>query len=243
MAKARIEIPGEPIAWKRPVDKSYGGKHWRFDSQKQEKEVVRSRLHLEYGKNRARWSLFGDREAIAIHLTFYLPINRSDSHGAVNAKLWDIQAANEKPDADNLAKFYLDCINGIFWSDDKRVNELHVKKKYSEKPRTIIEIMTKNNLNLPPNIEGILSVFGPNELKEFAKHVKRMSYLTEEAIEDSLGKDDREAHGRWLAWTALLLSKFAIEHADNLKKILKYKDLDQDIKEMQLEVVNEKERH
>jgi len=239
MAKARIEIPGDPIGWKRPANKTYGNKHWRFDSQKKEKEVVRSHLHIAYGKNRAQWSLFGDREAIAINLTFYLPINRSDSQGAANAKLWGFQPANEKPDADNLAKFYLDCINGIFWSDDKRVNELHVKKKYSEKPRTIIEIMTKNNLNLPPNIEGILSVFGPNELKEFAKHVKRLSYLTEANVLEGMEEGERSTHERWLAWTAVLLSKFAEEHADNLKKILKYKDLDKEIKEMQLEVINE----
>lgn len=239
MAEARIEIPGDPIGWKRPADKSYGGKHWRFDSQKKEKEVVRSYLHQVYGKKRAEWSLFGDREAIAIWLTFYLPINRSDSQGAVNAKLWGIQAANEKPDADNLAKFYLDCINDIFWSDDKRVNELHVKKKYSEKPRTIIEIMTKNNLNLPPNIEGILSVFGPNELKEFARHVKRLSYLTEKEIDDSMGRSEKSTQERWLAWTAMLLSKFAQAHADNLKKILKYKDLEKEIKEMQIEVQND----
>lgn len=239
MAKARIEIPGDPIGWKRPADKSYGNKHWRFDSQKKEKEIVRSHLHYAFGKIRAQWSLFGDREAIAISLTFYLPLNRSDSQWAVNAKLWGIQPANEKPDADNLAKFYLDCINGIFWSDDKRVNELHVKKQYSEKPRTIIEIMTKNNLNLPPNVEGILSVFGPNELKEFARHVKRLSYLSEKEIEDSLERGEKSNQERWLAWTALLLSRFAEAHADNLKKILKYKDLVKELKEMQLEVIDE----
>jgi Holliday junction resolvase RusA-like endonuclease len=37
-----------------------------------------------------------------------------------------------KPDADNIAKFYLDCMNGLVYEDDNQVASLHVEKVYAE---------------------------------------------------------------------------------------------------------------
>ena len=45
------------------------------------------------------------------------------------------------PDADNLAKILLDCMNGMFYDDDKQVVELNCIKRYidqDEQPKTIV---------------------------------------------------------------------------------------------------------
>ena len=46
----------------------------------------------------------------------------------------------KKPDADNIAKHLLDCFNEIFWTDDKNIVGLMVRKFYSESPRWEVEI-------------------------------------------------------------------------------------------------------
>jgi Holliday junction resolvase RusA-like endonuclease len=37
----------------------------------------------------------------------------------------------KKPDIDNIAKTYLDAMNGVIFVDDTQVIDLHVKKLYS----------------------------------------------------------------------------------------------------------------
>lgn len=49
-----------------------------------------------------------------------------------------------KPDADNLAKHALDCMQGLFFKDDKQVVRLSVEKFYSDRPRWEIEIKERS---------------------------------------------------------------------------------------------------
>ncbi|MDR2209373.1 MAG: RusA family crossover junction endodeoxyribonuclease [Azoarcus sp.] len=45
-----------------------------------------------------------------------------------------------KPDADNVAKAVLDAINGICYADDSQVVTLHIEKRYSATPLTVVRI-------------------------------------------------------------------------------------------------------
>lgn len=40
----------------------------------------------------------------------------------------------KKPDADNIAKVICDALNGIAYRDDTQVINLHIRKRYAEKP-------------------------------------------------------------------------------------------------------------
>lgn len=75
-----------------------------------------------------------------VSLAFYLPIPKSDSKRQKKAKLEGLLKPTTKPDLDNLEKFILDAMNGIFFADDKQVVKLASEKIYSEQPRTEIEI-------------------------------------------------------------------------------------------------------
>lgn len=53
---------------------------------------------------------------------------------------------SQRPDADNLLKFVLDSLTGVFWKDDNLIYKITVWKLYNEKPRTEIFIQTDTNI-------------------------------------------------------------------------------------------------
>ena len=58
--------------------------------------------------------------------------------------LANIEKPTKKPDIDNIAKCFLDAMNGIVYLDDKQVVSLHITKVYSETPA--VEVMVKEDL-------------------------------------------------------------------------------------------------
>lgn len=50
----------------------------------------------------------------------------------------------KKPDIDNVAKCFLDAMNGIVYLDDKQVVSLHVTKEYAITPA--VDVMVKEDL-------------------------------------------------------------------------------------------------
>jgi Holliday junction resolvase RusA-like endonuclease len=53
-----------------------------------------------------------------------------------------------KPDCDNIAKFYLDVLNGIAYDDDRQVSCLWCRKIYSDNPRVEIQILSVDDLGI-----------------------------------------------------------------------------------------------
>jgi Holliday junction resolvase RusA-like endonuclease len=58
--------------------------------------------------------------------------------------LANIERPTKKPDIDNIAKCFLDAMNGIVYLDDKQVVSLHITKVYAETPA--VEVMVKEEL-------------------------------------------------------------------------------------------------
>ena len=50
-----------------------------------------------------------------------------------------------RPDVDNLAKFYLDAMQGTFYKDDSQVVSLRANKLYGEKHYVMIKIIPSKN--------------------------------------------------------------------------------------------------
>ena len=227
----KIIIEGDPIAWKRPSQGRKGIHVWRYDSQKEDKERFQWLMQAQWNNafdnptstiaEEARSVALAD--VLAVNLTFLFKPNKSDSERLKNAKAWGIIPHKEKPDWDNLAKFVMDCGNGLLWSDDKIVNCSVVRKDYSNKPRTIIEIMTKENLNTDSKTRKILEVFGPEKLNQFVEDVKKFDYLSKASIADHSGEGCGLAKGEWQSRAAMLLAEFAEKHSPALHLINKYK--------------------
>lgn len=170
--------------------------------------------------------------------TFIFPINKSEALTHRNAKLWGFQSHNTKPDIDNLEKLYSDCAKGIFWSDDSQISICHSKKLYSEKARTEIEIMVKEDLKLSPNVEAVFLVFGPEKLQEFRddlyKFLKDCPAIYDLKGESSLF-DDREKESNFKS-LASLLTEFSAKYCKDLKKIEKIKIEDCDEQDVVKEI-------
>ncbi len=50
------------------------------------------------------------------------------------------RAHTQKPDADNIAKAICDALNGIAWTDDAQVAELHITKRWRWRADTRVRI-------------------------------------------------------------------------------------------------------
>ena len=81
--------------------------------------------------------------AIRIDVHTFFP--RPASHYGTGRNSGKLKASaplyySKKPDRDNLDKFLLDSMNGIFFKDDAQVCDGPVTKQYSTRPRTVIRI-------------------------------------------------------------------------------------------------------
>lgn len=131
--KFTINIKPEPQA--RPRFSSRGSFVQTYDppkSKKYKKKVI------EIAKQYAPSSPISN--PIRMGIVFYVPIPKSKS------KVWRQRAIAGKeypavrPDIDNYAKAILDALNGIIFSDDGKIVELQIFKRYSDFPRTEIII-------------------------------------------------------------------------------------------------------
>lgn len=134
-------LEGEPIAQSRHKDKMRKGKIWRYDELAGHKQIERLRL----AKFAVNDPYIAYKDYYHVNLTFYFEIPRSDSKKIRALKLANIITHNVKPDFDNCEKFIVDCMTGVFFSDDKKIVKSQSEKRWSEKGYVEIEIYGFNH--------------------------------------------------------------------------------------------------
>ncbi len=87
---------------------------------------------------RAKGYLKAPDGPIAVKMSAYMPKPKSWSQKRL--KEAEGMYHTNKPDCDNLAKFYLDVLSGIAYTDDKQVSVLNFKKIYADIPRIEINL-------------------------------------------------------------------------------------------------------
>ena len=80
---------------------------------------------------------------LRVDITFYFA--RPKSHYRTGKHAGELKLNipawhTKRPDRDNLDKFVLDALDGIFWYDDSIICDGRLRKVYSDRPRTEIEI-------------------------------------------------------------------------------------------------------
>ncbi len=78
---------------------------------------------------------------VSVFLYVRLPIPQSYPKKRKEACLNGSEMPCKKPDIDNIAKTYLDAMNGVIFVDDIQVIDLHVKKVYAEKAGVDVMVM------------------------------------------------------------------------------------------------------
>lgn len=78
--------------------------------------------------------------ALEIEIYFYRQVQKSLSKKECARRLSGEHRPTVKPDLDNYIKSALDGLNGILWTDDARIVNLHAHKYYSDRPRIEITV-------------------------------------------------------------------------------------------------------
>ena len=78
--------------------------------------------------------------ALEVEISFYRPVQKSLSKKERARRLSGEHRPTVKPDLDNYIKSTLDALNGILWTDDARIVDLHAHKYYSDRPRIEITV-------------------------------------------------------------------------------------------------------
>ena len=140
----KITLQCIPIAKARHRSCVRMGNIMQYDVQKKEKDDVKFQL----GNALARAIHDGDKEAsrisearsIFLKFKFYVPIPQSFSRKKRVRAEEGIDFPSVKPDVDNYIKFYMDCMNGTIYEDDKQVISVSGVKMYSNNTRVEIDV-------------------------------------------------------------------------------------------------------
>jgi len=189
-----IEIPGIPIAKIRARYRVRGGFAQTYDPQEKLKKGVIAFLQ------KYKPDSFGDKYSVI--LDFYLPYP-SVSKKEKNLISWGIQKKPSRKDIDNLAKFYLDCANGILFPDDNMIVKLSASKCYGNNPKVVINIQTMATKKIDDQAQVILSQISKEQFQEFLEDINELSNLN--LTDENL--------------IAFYLSKFADKYVDKLALI------------------------
>ena len=129
----KITVPGQPIAQQRPRFSKANFKV--FDPNREDKIEIREKIRSKAPKKPFEGGVY-------LTLNFYTqrPLQhfvgkKTDNKLRPEAPLWKVS----RPDIDNLVKFIMDVLDE-FILDDSQICKLITTKKYSVKPKTVIEI-------------------------------------------------------------------------------------------------------
>lgn len=78
---------------------------------------------------------------VEMHLTFYLPIPKSESSRRKMQMLNGVILPTKKPDFDNLAYLVTNALKKLVYKDDSQVTDCIIRKRYSDRPRTVIKVI------------------------------------------------------------------------------------------------------
>lgn len=131
-----FEITGNPIACARP--RFAKGKV--YDSQKELKDWVRTYLQCQINTKGIPIDHILSFEAYEVNFIFCFRNAERNRKKINELKTNGFACHSQKPDCDNLEKFYLDCCKGLFFQDDAQVIRLSSCKMYAIQPSTLIQI-------------------------------------------------------------------------------------------------------
>jgi len=124
-----ITLPGVPCAQKRMKFTARGGFGRAYDPSAKDKVEIRRQLKSQYNQH------FNHPQ---ISFIFHMPIPKSIPKSLLPAFQSGILKHEKKPDVDNFIKLYLDCLDGIAFDGDQKVQLGPCVKLYGLEPRTTI---------------------------------------------------------------------------------------------------------
>ena len=125
----------KPLAQQRHKARRAGNRIIMYDPSSKDK----ARFKEECAKFEPKQPLEG---AISVSMVFSMPRPQSHYRGGRFAHLLKHSSPSQhtsRPDLDNIVKFYLDAMTGMFWKDDANVCTIEASKIYSNQGSVEIE--------------------------------------------------------------------------------------------------------
>lgn len=134
----RFEFDIEPVEQARPRATRFGKGIRLYDP----KKVTVYKQQLGYLGRQAMQErgLEPFDGELTVRFEFYRPVQASLSQKERARRLSGVHRPTVKPDLSNYIKALEDGLNGIIWIDDNRIVQIVAEKKYSDRPRIVIEV-------------------------------------------------------------------------------------------------------
>ena len=127
MMQIHFQVEGDPRGKGRPRFGRFG----KFTRVYTDKQTTDYEAVIKSYAAHAMGSSDPLETAVSVFLYVRLAVPQSYSKKRTEACLSGLEKPCKKPDIDNIAKTYLDAMNGVIFKDDTQVVDLHVKKVYS----------------------------------------------------------------------------------------------------------------
>ncbi len=136
--RVELEIPGVPVAKKRPRFSTRGKFPVAYNDQRREESAWRACASSALARAKVTMLPIPAGVPVDLKIDFHMPVPKSMSRKKQERSLGSPHT--KKPDADNLVKFVKDCLNGIAWHDDSQVWQVFARKIYGPEPKTRITL-------------------------------------------------------------------------------------------------------
>ena len=130
-----LKINTKPISQQRHKARRMGNRVIMYDPSSKDKDNFKK----DCVKFAPKHPLEG---AISVSMVFSMPRPKSHYRGGRFSHLLKESSPSRhtsRPDLDNIIKFYLDAMTGMFWKDDAYVCTIEASKNYSEQVSVEIE--------------------------------------------------------------------------------------------------------
>lgn len=132
-----FDVPLEPKGKGRPRF----SRHGKFTKVYTDQQTLEYETAIQECASKAMGSQKPLETPVSVFLYIRLPVPQSYSKKRTEACLAGAERPAKKPDIDNVAKCFLDAMNGVVYLDDTQVVDLHIKKLYSAVAGVDVAIM------------------------------------------------------------------------------------------------------
>jgi len=137
MMQIHFQVEGDPKGKGRPRFTRAG----KFTRVYTDKQTLDYEALIKFFAAEAMGSTDPLETPVSVFLYIRHAVPQSYSKKRTEACLSGLEKPCKKPDIDNIAKTYLDGMNGVVFLDDTQVVDLHVKKVYSAVPGVDVMVM------------------------------------------------------------------------------------------------------
>lgn len=134
----RFEFDIEPVEQARPRAVRFGKGVRMYDPKKV--AVFKRQLGMLARQQMLERGLAPYDGPLEVRMELYRPVQTSISKKERARRLSGAHRPTVKPDLSNYIKALEDGLNGIIWIDDNRIVQIVAEKKYSDRPRIVIEV-------------------------------------------------------------------------------------------------------